>query len=195
MLYTPMPGTPLYHESLAEGSLLQEVPYADSHGQFKLNFRHPGISRDESKALLDWAFRRDYEQNGPSVCRLFKTMMAGWRKYADHPDPRVRRRFRRERRLYQPIMEASLGAMDYRLAFENRPSLREQVRLVRQDLEKEQGTVGTIGRVGRWIGGAAAPILLGASLLDQLRVARGWRREPKTCIERSNWEDGPDGAT
>jgi hypothetical protein len=190
MLYTPMPGTPLYQASLAEGSLLQEVPYADSHGQFKLNFRHPGISRDESKVLLDWAFRRDYEQNGPSVCRLFKTMLAGWRKYSNHPDARVRRRLRRERLLYQPIMEASLRAMDYRLAYENRPSPREQVRLLRQDLNTEQGGVGS---VGRWIGAAAAPILLGASLLDQFRVARGRIREPKTRVERRNWE--ANGAT
>jgi hypothetical protein len=81
MLYTPMPGTPLHEKSLREGSLLFEVPYADIHGQFKFNFRHPKISRDESKLLLDWAFRRDYERNGPSVYRLFKTMLAGWRRY------------------------------------------------------------------------------------------------------------------
>jgi radical SAM superfamily enzyme YgiQ (UPF0313 family) len=192
MLYTPMPGTPLYQESLVDGSLLQEVPYADSHGQFKLNFRHPSISRDKSKVLLDWAFRRDYEQNGPSVCRLFKTMLAGWRKYSNHPDPRVRRRFRREKLLYKPIMDASLRAMDYRLAFENLPSSRKQVRLLRQDLNTEQGGIAS---VGRWIGAAATPILLGASLVDQFRVARGWIREPKTRIERRNWKSGASSAT
>jgi len=96
MLYTPMPGTPLHEKSLREGSLLPEVPYADIHGQFKFNFRHPNISRDESKRLLDWAFRRDYESNGPSVYRLFKTMLTGWRRYSQHPDPRVSRRFHRE---------------------------------------------------------------------------------------------------
>jgi hypothetical protein len=187
MLYTPMPGTPLYQESLVDESLLQEVPYADSHGQFKLNFRHPSISRDESKVLLDWAFRRDYEQNGPSVCRLFKTMLAGWRKYSNHPDPRVRRRFRREKLLYKPIMDASLRAMEYRLAFENLPSPRKQVRLLRQELNTEQGGIAS---VGRWIGAAATPILLGASLVDQFRVAHGWIREPKTRIERRNWKSG-----
>jgi radical SAM superfamily enzyme YgiQ (UPF0313 family) len=59
MLYTPVPGTPLYAEMLAEGRMLPGVDLADIHGQFKFNFRHAAISRDESKRLLDWAFWRD----------------------------------------------------------------------------------------------------------------------------------------
>jgi radical SAM superfamily enzyme YgiQ (UPF0313 family) len=184
MLYTPMPGTPLYERSLAEDSLLPEVSYADSHGQFKFNFRHPNIGRDESKLLLDWAFRRDYERNGPSVCRLFKTMLAGWRRYSEHPDPRVRRRFRREKLMYKPVMDASLRAMEYALAFDKRVSTRTQIRSLRRQLVLEYGSVGSIGR---WIGATAAPILIGASVVERLRVARGWTHEPKTRIERSNW--------
>ena len=183
MLYTPMPGTPLHDNCLQEGSLLPEVPYADTHGQFKLNFRHPKISRDESKVLLDWAFRRDYERNGPSVYRLFKTMLAGWRRYSGHPDPRVRRRFRREELIYKPIMDASLRTMEYRLALENRPSAREQVKSLRRQVNAE------CGGVARWIGATTAPLLFGASVLEQLRVARGWTYEPKTRIERRNWEN------
>jgi radical SAM superfamily enzyme YgiQ (UPF0313 family) len=181
MLYTPMPGTPLHEKSLREGSLLPEVPYADIHGQFKFNFQHPKISRDESKLLLDWAFRRDYERNGPSVYRLFKTMLAGWRRYSKHPDHRVRRRFQREKLVYQHIMDAGLRAMEYGLALENRPSARQQVKSLRRQINVE------CGGVGRWIGATAAPILFGASVLEQLRVARGWRYEPKTRIERRNW--------
>ena len=183
MLYTPMPGTPLHDRCLQEGSLLPEVPYADTHGQFKFNFRHPRISRDESKVLLDWAFRRDYERNGPSVYRLFKTMLTGRRRYSGHPDPRVRRRFRREELIYKPIMDASLRTMEYRLALENRPSAREQVGSLRRQLNAE------CGGVARWIGATAVPLLFGASVLERIRVARGWTYEPKTRIERRNWED------
>jgi hypothetical protein len=184
MLYTPMPGTPLHEKCLAEGFLLPEVQYADIHGQFKFNFRHPEISRDESKMLLDWAFRRDYERNGPSVYRLFKTMLTGWRRYSEHPDPRVRRRFRRERLVYKPMMDASLRTMEYMLAFENRPSARQQVTSLRRQFNDEYGGVAGIER---WIGATAAPLLFGASLLERLRVARGWTYEPKTRIERRNW--------
>ncbi len=185
MLYTPMPGTPLHEKSLREGSLLPEVPYADIHGQFKFNFRHPKISRDESKLLLDWAFRRDYERNGSSVYRLFKTMLAGWRRYSQHPDPRVSRRFHRERLVYKHIMDASLRAMEYRLALENRPSARQQVKSLRRQINAE------CGGMGRWIGAAAAPILFGTNVLEQLRVARGWTYEPKARIERRNWGTAP----
>ena len=185
MLYTPMPGTPLHEKSVRENALLADVPYADIHGQFKLNFQHPKIARDESKVLLDWAFRRDYERNGPSVFRLFKTMLAGWQRYSHHPDPRLRRRFRRERLIYRPIMDASLRTMEYRLALENRPSASQQVGSLRQQVEAAYGGVGR--GIGKWIGAAAAPILLGASVVEQLRVARGWSYEPKTSIERSHW--------
>ena len=48
-----------------EGRLLEDTDYADIHGQYKFNWKHPHISRDESKELLDGAFRRDFERNGP----------------------------------------------------------------------------------------------------------------------------------
>jgi hypothetical protein len=181
MLHTPMPGTPLHEKTLREGALLPEVPYADIHGQFKFNFRHPKISRDESKVLLDWAFRRDYERNGPSVYRLFKTMLAGWRRYSEHPDPRVRRRFQREKLIYKPVMDAVLRTMEYRLALEGRPSAGEDVRSLRLQLNAEYGGA------GRWIGATATSVLLAARAVEQLRVASGKTYEPKTRIERRNW--------
>jgi len=182
MLYTPMPGTPLHAKSLAEDSLLSEVPYADSHGQFKFNFRHPNISRDESKLLLDSAFRRDYERNGPSVYRLFKTMHAGWQRHAEHPDPRVRRRFRRDRLIFRPLIEASLRAMEYTLALENQTSARQRVRALRQQID-----VGS-GGVGRWIGLTGASVLMAASLVERLGIARASMYEPRMQVERRNWE-------
>jgi radical SAM superfamily enzyme YgiQ (UPF0313 family) len=53
MLYTPVPGTPLYQQMSDEGRLLRDVDYADVHGQFKFNFKHAAISRDDSKRFLD----------------------------------------------------------------------------------------------------------------------------------------------
>ncbi|MGE5323195.1 MAG: B12-binding domain-containing radical SAM protein, partial [Actinomycetota bacterium] len=52
MLYTPVPGTPLYQEMAEQGRLLTEVDLADVHGQYKFNFRHGAISRDDSKSFL-----------------------------------------------------------------------------------------------------------------------------------------------
>jgi hypothetical protein len=55
MLYTPVPGTPLYSEIKAAGRLL-DVDLADIHGQHKFNFEHAAISRDDSKKFLDYAW-------------------------------------------------------------------------------------------------------------------------------------------
>ena len=65
MLYTPVPGTPLYAEMEQQGRLLEGIDLADIHGQFKFNFEHAAISREDSKDFLDWAFLRDFEKNGP----------------------------------------------------------------------------------------------------------------------------------
>ena len=87
MLYTPMPGTPLYEEVKAEGRILDGIDLADIHGQDKFNFQHPAISRDESKTFLDRAFRTDYEQNGPSLYRLMRTMFEGVKRYRARSGP------------------------------------------------------------------------------------------------------------
>jgi radical SAM superfamily enzyme YgiQ (UPF0313 family) len=66
MLYTPVPGTPLYFEMRQQGRLL-DVDLADIHGQDKFNFEHAAISREDSNRFLELAFRRDFERNGPSL--------------------------------------------------------------------------------------------------------------------------------
>src|SRR5262249_31154708 len=94
MLYTPVPGTPLYAEMLERGRILDDVELADIHGQYKFNFTHPAIDRDASKRWLDRAFERDFDVNGPSLYRMMRTMMAGWERYRDDRDARVRERVR-----------------------------------------------------------------------------------------------------
>jgi hypothetical protein len=41
--------TTLYRQMTAEGRMLEDVDLADIHGQFKFNFQHAAISRDQSK--------------------------------------------------------------------------------------------------------------------------------------------------
>ena len=56
MLYTPVPGTPLFAEMTEQGRMLEGVDLADIHGQHQFNFRHAAISREDSKKFLDWRF-------------------------------------------------------------------------------------------------------------------------------------------
>ncbi|MFB3779282.1 MAG: radical SAM protein [Bryobacteraceae bacterium] len=180
MLYTPVPGTPLYQEMSKQGRLLPDVDLADIHGQYKFNFEHPAISRDESKRLLDWAFRLDYERNGPSLYRIWRTTLDGWKRYKNHPEPRVRERFEREVKQLKSASTACLWAMERSLQRTNL-AVREKVRDLRREIEKE------FGLLSRAAAALAGPVLLWAARREERRLAEGKTYEPATIIERRNW--------
>ncbi len=180
MLYTPVPGTPLYAQMQDEGRMLTGVDYADIHGQFKFNFKHTAISRDDSKRFLDWAFRRDFERNGPSIYRICETMLQGWQRYKDCADERVRTRFANEMLSLKTAYNAALWAMERRYRSSNR-QLSQQIRVLRKEIEQEFG-MGT-----RALRAVLGPLLLWSSRREERRLAHGQTYEPPTIIERRNW--------
>jgi len=182
MLYTPVPGTPLYDEMAGQGRLLDDVDLADIHGQDRFNFQHAAISREQSKQFLDSAFRWDFERNGPSLFRVCRTTFQGWMRYKDHPDLRVRERFHRETRTLRHAYAAVLWAMEHRLKNTNRLMV-PQIRALRKELEQEFGFVAVAA--SRILG----PVLWLTSLLEDQRLARGNRHEPPTIIGRRNWAE------
>ena len=180
MLYTPVPGTPLYADMAEQGRLL-DVNLADIHGQDAFNFRHAAITREESSTFLNWAFRRDFERNGPSLYRVCRTTFDGWKNHKDHPDPRVRRRFERDGRMLRYVFAAVLWAIERRISKAN-PAVALQVRALRLELEREFGMVAIAA--ARLFG----PVLWWTSLREEKRLAAGRSYEPSTIIGRRNWE-------
>jgi radical SAM superfamily enzyme YgiQ (UPF0313 family) len=180
MLYTPVPGTPLYEEMAKQGRLLANVDYADIHGQYKFNFQHGAISRDDSKRFLDWAFWRDFERNGPSLYRLCQTMLQGWQRYKDYPDPRVRERFTRQVKKIIGAYNAALWAMERDFKKVNR-SVSDKIHKLRREVEKEFPVV------ARLTAASLGPVLLWSTRRETRRLASGQTYEPPTFIERSNW--------
>ena len=180
MLYTPVPGTPLYQEMSDQGRLLDDIDPADIHGQFKFNFRHAAISRDDSKRFLDWAFWRDFESNGPSLYRMCQTMLKGWRRYKDHPDPRVRERFTREEKKLSSAYNAALWVMEKEFKKVNR-TVSDRIHKLRREVEKE------FPIVARLTAALLGPILLWSTRREESRLAKGRTYEPPTFIERRNW--------
>jgi radical SAM superfamily enzyme YgiQ (UPF0313 family) len=180
MLYTPVPGTPLHQQMSEEGRMLRDVDYADVHGQFKFNFKHAAISRDDSKRFLDWAFWRDFEANGPSLYRISRTLMAGWKRYKDSPDARIRERFAREMHKLNGIYSSALWAMERQFRkVDGRVS--EQIRGLRQEFKQEGGAV------SRMMPAVLGPMLLWSTRREEKRLARGRTYEPPTILERRNW--------
>ncbi len=186
MLYTPVPGTPLFRQMSEEGRMI-DVDLADIHGQFKFNFQHAAISRDESKEFLDSAFQRDFERNGPSIYRICRTTLAGWRKYKNYPDERVRRRFEWEVRSLRGAYSAALWAMEKRLRNTNE-AISAQIRDLRRDVAREFGPVSNL--FAEFLG----PILFWTSKREDRQLARGKTYEPPMFLERRNWEMAGSGA-
>jgi radical SAM superfamily enzyme YgiQ (UPF0313 family) len=180
MLYTPVPGTPLYKEMSDQGRLLTDMDPADIHGQFKFNFRHAAISRDDSKKFLDLAFWRDFEANGPSLYRMCRTVLNGWQRYKNHPDPRVRERFAREAKKLNSAYNGALWAMEKEFKKVNR-SVSDQIHKLRREVEKEFPVV------ARLTAAALGPVLLWSTRREERRLAKGCTYEPPTFIERRNW--------
>ena len=180
MLYTPVPGTPLYQEMSDQGRLLKDVDFADVHGQFKFNFKHAAISREDSKRFLDWAFWRDFESNGPSLYRMCQTMLKGWQRYKDYPDPRVRERFEREVKKLSSAYNAALWVMEKEFKKVNR-SVSERIHKLRREVEKE------FPFVARLTAASLGPILLWSTRREENRLASGRTYEPPTFVERRNW--------
>ena len=180
MLYTPVPGTPLYQQMQEEGRMLSDIDYADVHGQFKFNFRHAAISRDDSKRFLDWAFWRDFEVNGPSLYRIARTLLAGWNRYKDWPDSRVRERFAHEMHRLNGIYSSALWAMErqFRKVDER---VSENIRALREEFKRESGVV------SRMMPAVLGPVLLWTTRREEKRLARGKTYEPPTILERRNW--------
>jgi len=180
MLYTPVPGTPLYQQIESEGRLLDGIDYADVHGQFKFNFEHAAISREDSKRFLDWAFWRDFELNGPSLYRIARTLLAGWKRYKDWPDARVRKRFACEMHRLGGIYGSALWAMERQFRNVNR-EVSERIRALRKEFRHESGIV------SRVMPAVLGPVLLWTTRREDKRLAKGKTYEPPTILERTNW--------
>lgn len=188
MLYTPIPGTPLFAEHEAKSTIrgFAEVSVADTHGQLMFNYRHPHIKNGEEGKFLLRAFERDFEVNGPSVVRIVRTTLQGWKRYKNHPNPRIRARFAHEAVNLPARYAGVLWAARHR--YRNDPHRTQLITEILNELHGEFG----------WKSRLAAP-LVGRYLYHMLRreeqrLENGWTYEPPTYYE-TNQADGPDYAT
>ena len=188
MLYTPIPGTPLWEELSGKQMIVNPdcEDVADIHGQVKFAHRHPNLPAGEEGELLLRAFRRDFEVNGPSVIRIARTTLAGWQRYRKHPDRRVRSRFTWEAKGLATTQAGALWAA--RAWFADRPALRDRIDATLRDV---YATCGIKSRL-------AAPII-GRYLLRQIqredeRLKAGWTYEPPTFYEHKQPTSATDAA-
>lgn len=179
MLYTPLPGTPLYREQRAAGTLLEpsEFSLADTHGQYRFNFRHGHIKKGEEERLILEAFRRDFDRNGPSLLRLIRTMFKGWQRYKNDPDKRIRVRYEIDTRPLRTSYAGALWAM--RKWYLDDERLWAEINGLLKEISREFG----------WKTRLLAPVigryLFVSMKLEDKRLQKGWTMEPATFVENN----------
>jgi len=177
MLYMPLPGTPLHAEVSGQGRMLSEAecPTADTHGQFRFNYHHAHIPAGMESDLLLQAFRRDFEVNGPSMLRVLRTTLKGWKRYKNHPDRRIRRRFELEADAIATTFSAVVGGT--RSYYRKNPALRARMTSLLKDISRE---FGWRSRLSAILGG---PYVHWKIHRESRRLAAGWTYEPPTFYE------------
>jgi len=179
MLYTPIPGTPLHSELSALGRMKHPDEYeeADIHGQLIFNYRHPYIADGQESEFIWRAFDRDFEVNGPSVARIVRTTLAGWKRYKNHPNLRIRRRYEREASELGTAFSAAIKAM--RLYYSKNITMRKKMSAILKDLHYEFGLK---SRLFAAIGGR---YILWKVRKEGKRLAAGWTYEPPMFYEKN----------
>ncbi|MBI2885132.1 MAG: cobalamin B12-binding domain-containing protein [Candidatus Omnitrophica bacterium] len=178
MLYTPIPGTALYAEHLANNTLRDPRTYheGDIHGQAMFRHLHPHIPPGQEAELILRAFRRDFEVNGPSVLRIARTVLAGWRRYRYHPDPCVRNRFAWEARDLVVTFPATLWAAR-RWFREQNPELAHKLSELLEEITRE------VGFRARLVAPLAGRFVWSKLRQEAQRLKAGWTYEPPTFYE------------
>ncbi len=162
MLYTPLPETNLWKE-LKEKGMMLDVPREDIHGQYRFNYIHPHLSREQSEEYLNLAFKTNYERLGPSIYRLMKVDFQGYqyRRQMDHP--LIKERVRAlKKKLYGYV--PSLWAMEKYFRNLN-CKLSEEMRSLRLRIEE---TLGLGAQLAKTLG----PLLWASCRLEDYRIAR-----------------------
>ncbi|MBU1233588.1 MAG: cobalamin-dependent protein [Proteobacteria bacterium] len=179
MLYTANHGTPLHAQLKKKGTLLplNEFKISDSHGQFRFNHRHPHIPAGDEEQLLLKAFEQDFKTNGPSLFRLIRTTLKGWKRYQTCSDERVRNRYLEEIKPLRNMYAGAVWAMK-KWSIQNK-DLHQQLDDLLQDIYN------TLGLQPRLFAPLVGRYVYWTMKKEEKRMAAGWTIEPETFLEKN----------
>jgi len=179
MLYTPIPGTPL-HAELSNAGLMKDKSEAedcDIHGQKIFNYHHPHIRNGQEGEYMIRAFDRDFQVNGPSVTRIVRTTLTGFKRYKNHPNPAIRRRYTWEVRAFATTFSLLVGAT--KLYYRNNPTLLKKMSDLLDELHQE------LGWKSRLVSFLGSRYVLRRIRQEERKLAAGWTYEPPTFYEKN----------
>ena len=179
MLYTPISGTPLHEEHRRANTLLEEpeIDIADTHGQYRFNFRHRHIPAGAEEEYLRRAFKTDFKVNGPSLARLIDASLKGWRCYKNHPDARIRNRYTADALLLKTSYPGAVWAM--RKWYRTDQAMRAKLDNLLHEYYTE------FGLIVRLAAPAVGLYIFRMMKREEKRLAAGWSYEPRSFIEKN----------
>jgi radical SAM superfamily enzyme YgiQ (UPF0313 family) len=177
MIYSPCPNTPLFRKLQMEGRLL-DIPYKH-HDGFHALFRHPHLSQERLERLAQEFFEREYEELGPSVCRVLEIQFQGYQTLRSSDDPLFRARAREYRSLCLEIYPLLMTAI--RMA--PNAKVRQQLTELRENVREEFGISASIALKEK-----AVPLL---AMLTQAQQRLRPVVQPSTVIRRFSTNSKP----
>ena len=88
--YAPIPQTPLWKKMHDEGRLIPGIPWEEMHAFNEPWFYHPHFTAQEARDIQEKAYRRDFQELGPSPLRAIEAEYEGWKNLHQSDKPYFR---------------------------------------------------------------------------------------------------------
>ena len=140
LIYFAFPGTPFHQQVLAEKRYLpeyQENPDLRRWDGFAMHFKHPEFSAPQLEALQKRLYRQDFERLGPSIVRLIRVWLEGYKNLRHSPNPLLRARAEKKLELIRSSMPGIVPAT----LFGPNKETRSQARALFREVRKEIGGI------------------------------------------------------
>ncbi len=168
LIYFAFPGTPFHRQVLEEDRYLPEYAKDPDYRRwdgFAMHFKHPSFTAPELEALQKELYRRDFKHLGPSIQRIVRVWLEGYRSLRNSSRPLLKAR---AERLWEDVLGALPGIVPAMLFGPSRET-RKQARQLFREIRKEMGRLPLRTRFLCW----GVPLLAGWTWLsEKLRIAQ-----------------------
>ncbi len=166
LIYFAFPTTPFHEKVVAEDRYLPEYkenPDLRRWDGFAMHFKHPKFNAPELEALQKELYRQEFERLGPSIVRLLRVWLEGYRNLRESPNPLLRARAEEKIREIRSAMPAIVPA----ILFGPNAKARSEARNLWRNVRKEVGSLSWLERIRCF----ASPVLaLWTSVANRLRI-------------------------
>ncbi|MBF0501358.1 MAG: cobalamin-dependent protein [Candidatus Riflebacteria bacterium] len=173
MELAPFPGTALYERLLKAGRII-DAPYRYWHGQDRIWFVHPNFSPDQSKKILDDAFRKDFLTLGPGMLRNAETRIRVVETGKSWNDPFLEKRHQIHIDYARQVYPILMTLRD----LSPTPFLKEKTERIIRRYENILGRLSPLEKL-------TGSVLKFSSRLEERRLRSGRiSSQPPTCVTR-----------